>query len=162
MKKVLSPSLTLFFARFYPYRRKKSSFKKHKVTVGIGGNIGNVKRRFKKLFLYFQKDKRVDVLETSPILKNPPFGFLEQNDFYNAVIVLKTNMSPREFLKYALHTEKAFYRKRIFKNSPRTLDIDIIFFDKIKVNKKNLIIPHPKYKERDSVMIPLSYIKDYK
>ncbi len=162
MKKKLSPSLTLFFEKFYPYKRHKKSFKKHSVTIGIGGNIGNVKRRFKKLFLYFRKDRRVDVLKTSPILKNPPFGFLNQNDFYNAVIVLKTNMNPKEFLKYALHTEKIFHRKRIFKNSPRTLDIDIIFFDKIKINKKNLIIPHPRYKERDSVMIPLKYIKDYK
>ncbi len=162
MRKILTPDLSLYFVKFYPYKSKRRSFKRHKVTIGIGGNIGNVIRRFKKLFLYLKRDKRVDIIATSPVLKNPPFGYLKQSDFYNAVIELKTNLSPKIFLKYALHTEKFFHRKRFFKNSPRTLDIDIIFFDKIKISEKKLIIPHPKYKERDSVMIPLNYIKGLK
>ncbi len=158
MRRVLNEDLILFFERFYPFSAKKGS-KKHLVTIGIGGNIGNVKRRFKKLFLYLKSHPKVRVLKTSPILKNPPFGYLNQPDFYNAVILLETSLSPREFLKFSLHTEKHFKRERRFKNSPRTLDMDIIFFDKIKLNKKDLKIPHPKYQERDSVMIPLKFIK---
>ncbi|NPA82624.1 MAG: 2-amino-4-hydroxy-6-hydroxymethyldihydropteridine diphosphokinase [Epsilonproteobacteria bacterium] len=157
MRKNLNRDLVLFFDGFYPKNLEKSQ-KRHIATVGIGGNIGNVRRRFKKLFRYLKTHPKVDILKTSPILKNPPFGFLDQDDFYNAVIVLKTNLSPKEFLNFLLHTEKHFKRERKFKNSPRTLDMDIIFFDKIKLNKKDLKIPHPKYKERDSVMIPLKYI----
>ncbi len=158
MRRVLNDNLTLFFIRFYPFKRRKKA-KRHIVTLGIGGNIGDVKRRFKKLFLYLNSHPKTRILQTSPILKNPPFGYLNQPYFYNAVIILQTSLSPREFLKFALHTEKFFARKREFKNSPRTLDMDIIFFDKIEINKKDLKIPHPKYKERDSVMIPLKFLK---
>ena len=101
MRKILTPDLSLYFVKFYPYKSKRRSFKRHKVTIGIGGNIGNVIRRFKKLFLYLKRDKRVDIMATSPVLKNPPFGYLKQSDFYNAVIELKTNLSPKIFLKYA-------------------------------------------------------------
>lgn len=159
MKQVLSENLTLFFDRIFPYASKESSPKKHTAAIGIGGNIGNVKKRFKKLFFYLKKDKRVDVVETSPILKNPPFGYFEQDYFYNAAIVIKTNMTPFLLLKFLLRTEKIFKRKRLFKNAPRSLDLDIIFFDKITIKKKDLQIPHPRWRDRESVVIPLSYIK---
>jgi len=158
MRKVLGDDLELYYEYPYPFINRKKFDKRHIVTVGIGGNIGNVKRRFKKLFLYLQKNRSVDIIKTSPILKNPPFGFVQQNDFLNAVMVLRTDMYPKEFLKFALHTEKIFARKRSFKNAPRTLDIDIIFFDKMAVNKKDLQIPHPKWNQRISVTIPLSLI----
>jgi len=58
-----------------------------------------------------------------------------------------------------LRIEKKFKRKREFKNSPRTLDLDIIFFDKIHYFKKDLIIPHRNYYKRESVLIPLSFIE---
>jgi 2-amino-4-hydroxy-6-hydroxymethyldihydropteridine diphosphokinase len=150
--------LQLHTNHFFPYTSTKKQTKKHTVTIGIGGNIGDVKLRFKKLFLYFLCDKRVDVLATSPMLENPAFGYLEQDDFINGVVVLSTNMSVGEFLRYILHVEKFFGRKRSFKNAPRTLDIDIIFFDDLKVDKKNLKIPHPHWMKRDSVIIPLIHI----
>jgi 2-amino-4-hydroxy-6-hydroxymethyldihydropteridine diphosphokinase len=150
--------LKLFNIDKFPYKKTGCSSKKHLVYIGIGGNIGDVGRRFQKLFWYFKRDIFVDILQTSQILKNPPFGYLEQPDFLNAVMVLKTNLTPRSLLKYFQKTEKKFGRKREFKNSPRTLDIDIIFYDKITYNKYDLIIPHPKYKERESVLIPLNFI----
>ncbi|NPA74288.1 MAG: 2-amino-4-hydroxy-6-hydroxymethyldihydropteridine diphosphokinase [Epsilonproteobacteria bacterium] len=138
----------------YPYKRKRASLKKHYALVGIGGNIGDNLRRFQKLFYYLQKDKRVDVLQTSLILKNPPFGYLNQDDFYNAVILIKTDLTPVSLLKFMQKTEKLFKRRRCFKNSPRTLDLDIIFYDKITLMKPFLQIPHKKWHERVSVVLP--------
>ena len=100
----------------------------------------------------------MDIVKSSPILKNPPFGFLDQNDFYNSVIVLKTNLSPRGVLKFLLYTERRFKRERFFKNSPRTLDLDIIFYDDKKFRSRDLTIPHPQWDRRNSVLIPLSFI----
>jgi len=159
MKKVLNKDLTLFFEKFYPCKRMKLG-KRHKVLVSIGGNVGDVKFRFKKLFNKIQKDKRVNIVKTSPILKNPPFGFKEQNYFYNAVILLETDMYIKEFFKYIMYLENFFKRERLFKNAPRTLDIDIIFFDKITYNKNNLQIPHAMWQSRESVLIPLIFLKD--
>ncbi len=158
MKKVLNKNLTLYFDKNYPYKALKKSKKRHVATLGIGGNIGNTRRRFQKLFIYLQKGGVVDIIQTSPILKNPPFGYTNQKDFYNAIIIIKTNLNPINLLKFVLRVEQFFKRDRHFENSPRTLDIDIIFFDKISVNRKDLIIPHPHYQERESVLIPLSYI----
>jgi len=143
---------------FFPAKIKKS-IKRHKALIGVGCNMGNCIRRFKKLYLFLDSYPKIDVIQTSIIYKNPPFGYLEQNDFYNTVFVISTDFSPEGLLKFLLYTEKKFKRKRSFKNAPRTLDLDIIMYDYVKVNKKNLIIPHPFYKQRDSVLVPLA-LKD--
>lgn len=158
MKKVLNKNLTLLYDKNYPFKASKKSNKTHTATLGIGGNIGNTRARFQKLFLYLQRGDVVDVIFSSPILKNPPFGYKNQKDFYNGVIIVKTNLNPRNLLKFILRIERFFKRVRSFKNSPRTLDIDILFFDKISIKTKDLVIPHPHFKTRESVLIPLAHI----
>jgi len=158
VKKRLSPKLTIYFTKNYPKTLKKSSSFKHTLVVGVGGNIGNVIKRFDKLYIYLKKSNNFDLLQTSPILKNPPFGYTKQNDFFNAIIVLKTNLNPHQSLKQLLRIEQKFKRKRYFKDSPRTLDLDIIFYDKISLYKKDLIIPHRDFYKRESVLIPLSFL----
>jgi len=160
MRKKLTDDLELIYQQFYPYNRKKPCFhKKNRILVSIGGNIGNTKQRFKNFFLTIQKDKKIDVISTSPILKNPPFGFKNQDDFFNAVVSLKTNMNVNIFFKYIMDLEKIFRRARSFKNAPRTLDIDIIFFNNIEICNKKLIIPHKEWKNRESVIIPMILLK---
>lgn len=158
MKKKLSPNLTLFYTSNFPKIFNISSNKKYSVTIGVGGNIGDTKKIFDKLILCLKKDSRFTLLMTSPILKNPPFGFLEQSDFLNGIIRLQTDLCAFEFLQAMQRYEKKFGRKRSFQDAPRTLDIDIIFFDKKKINSKNLIIPHKNWANRESVIIPLKYI----
>lgn len=161
MKKVLNKDLTLYFTSNFP-RSFEDSYKSNYVVIGIGGNMGNVKRVFDKLFLSLQKDVRFDIIKSSPILKNPPFGFLDQDDFLNAVILLKTNLSPKASLRAFQRMENRFKRKRSFKDAPRTLDIDIIFYNDTKMATKILTIPHPHWYKRESVTIPLKFILDLK
>jgi len=156
-KRRLNGTLTTFCSSRFPYKSKRCrSGYRYTATVGIGGNVGDVKRRFHHLFTTFQKEKRVMLVETSLILKNPPFGYMQQDDFLNAIIVLKTSMQAKVFLKYLLHVEKQFGRKRSFANAPRTLDLDMIFFDNRVINTKELQLPHPHWYKRESVVIPLS------
>jgi 2-amino-4-hydroxy-6-hydroxymethyldihydropteridine diphosphokinase len=152
-------SLKWHKSRFFPILKVKKDEFKHTAFIGAGGNIGDVKKRFDRLFGYFANSSLVHVIKTSPILQNPPFGYLEQNDFFNAVIVMQTSLSAQKLLKFLLHTEKIFGRKRSFKNAPRTLDLDIIFFDTAKFMQKDIIIPHPKWQERLSVLLPLYMIE---
>ena len=159
MKKKLTQNLTLFYTSNYPKKFNSTSNKKYSVTIGIGGNIGNTKKIFDKLILCLKKDSRFTLLMTSPLLKNPPFGFLEQSDFLNGIIALKTNLAPNEFLKNMQRLEKRFGRKRSFQDAPRTLDIDIIFFNNKKINTKDLIVPHKDWANRESVIIPLIEMK---
>ena len=159
MKKKLIQNLTLFYTSNYPKKFNSTSNKKYSVTIGIGGNIGNTKRIFDKLILCLKKDSRFILLMTSPLLQNPFFGFLEQSDFLNGIIALKTNLAPNEFLKNMQRLEKRFGRKRSFQDAPRTLDIDIIFFNNKKINTKDLIVPHKDWANRESVIIPLIEMK---
>ena len=159
MKKKLIQNLTLFYTSNYPKKFNSTSNKKYSVTIGIGGNIGNTKKIFDKLILCLKKDSRFTLLMTSPLLQNPPFGFLEQSDFLNGIIALKTNLAPNEFLKNMQRLEKKFGRKRSFQDAPRTLDIDIIFFNNKKINTKDLIVPHKDWANRESVIIPLEEMK---
>lgn len=155
MKKKLSEDLTLFYTPNYPKTFNTTTSKKYIVTIGIGGNIGDTKKLFDKLILSLKNNTKFDLLMTSPLLLNPPFGFLEQKPFLNGIIRLSTNLSVNEFFKITQRLEKRFGRKRSFQDAPRTLDIDIIFFDNKKVNTKKLIIPHKDWANRESVIIPL-------
>lgn len=157
-KRVLSEKLTLIYTACFPYKKQRTSSHRYKVTIGIGGNVGDVLRRFNHLFFKLRDDVRVEILETSPILKNPPFGYMEQDDFLNSVMVLATSMQPKQFLDYLMRLEKRFSRKRSFSNAPRTLDLDILFFDDRHIDTKSLKVPHPDWMNRESVVIPLSSI----
>lgn len=155
IKRKLNDSLTAFKNLRYTNRSAQKSLHRFTATIGVGGNVGDVKRRFERLFIYLRIDKRVELLFTSLILKNPPFGFVNQDDFFNSIIVLKTSMQPKRFLDYLMRLEKKFARKRSFANAPRTLDLDIIFFDNRVVKTQKLQIPHARWFERESVLIPL-------
>lgn len=158
IERKLNDSLTIYKNLRFCKREQKSSHR-YRVTIGIGGNVGDVRRRFAHLEFYLMRDKRVEFLQRSLILKNPPFGFMNQDDFFNSIIILKTSMQPMLFLDYLMRVEKKFGRKRSFANAPRTLDLDIIFFDNRVVKKEKLSIPHPEYFKRESVLIPLKGLK---
>jgi len=159
IKRSLTQRLTLYKSERFPYLRKSSVSCRHRATVGVGGNIGDVKRRFEHLFFEIQKEKRVELVQTSLILKNPPFGYSDQDDFFNSIIVIQTSMTAKTFLAYLMRLEKKFGRKRSFANAPRTLDLDIIFFDNLVLNTQKLTLPHPAWFKRESVVIPLSGLR---
>lgn len=159
MIKKLDNNNTLYYQKNYPYLSKKKSLKAYRALLGIGGNIGDVRRRFNHLFVVLNRSPYVDVIETSPILKNPPFGYLEQDYFYNALIIVKTCLHPKALLRYILRIEKKFGRKRSFPDAPRTLDIDMIFYEQESIQSKELTVPHPHWHERTSVIIPLVHMQ---
>jgi 2-amino-4-hydroxy-6-hydroxymethyldihydropteridine diphosphokinase len=155
--KKLNQNLTLIFTPHFPYNGKSKG--NSKALLGIGGNIGDVIRRFEHLFWYFKRSPFVHVVETAPILKNPPFGYTQQNDFYNSLLLIETALKPQALLRYVLRVERLFGRKRSFQDAPRTLDIDIIFYENRTMDTEELTLPHPGWRERLSVLVPLSMMK---
>lgn len=152
---------TLVYSELFPKREPRDcdDMYVNNVLVGIGGNIGDMTRRFDKLYHFWVKSKYVCLMESSPILINPPFGYVEQDDFHNAVVYLKTNLTASEFMRYLLRVERLFGRQRSFQDAPRTIDLDIIFFNMIKISSDFLTIPHASWHERKSVTIPLGKMK---
>lgn len=140
---------------------KKSSSRpyKYEAIVGFGGNKGDVIKRFRQVLRVWLDDRRLKVVESSPILENPPFGYIYQAKFFNGVVKVKTSLDAKSFLRLLMHTEKRFKRERSFKNAPRTLDLDIITFSRFEQVSERLTIPHPSWGERVSVLAPLAWME---
>ncbi len=157
IKKVISSQHTLIKTKLYPFSTLGHGG--YKVLLGIGGNVGDVIRRFEHLVCHFKRSVFVHIIETAPILKNPPFGYTKQDDFYNSLLLIETRLSAKALMRYVLRVEKVFGRKRLFKDGPRTLDIDIIFYENVTMKTDFLTLPHPSWNKRISVLTPLSYMK---
>ena len=148
-------SKCLFFPKVFDF---KPGFK-NSVILGLGGNIGDVKKRFCRLHFKLSKDSRFHVVENSALLINEAFGFKEQADFTNAVTLVQTSLAARQILKITANLEKRLGRVRSFKNAPRTLDIDILYFSGRNRNDTRLVLPHPGARSRASVILPLGTMR---
>ena len=145
----------LFFPNVFDFR---PGFK-NSVILGLGGNIGDVKKRFNGLYFKLSRDSRFHIVENSALLINEAFGFKEQADFTNAVMLVQTSLAARQILKITANLEKRFGRVRSFKNAPRTLDIDILYFSGRSRNDARLTLPHPGAQSRASVILPLGTMR---
>ena len=148
-------SKCLFFPKVFDF---KPDFK-NSVILGLGGNIGDVKKRFNGLYFKLSRDSRFHIVENSALLINEAFGFKEQADFTNAVMLVQTSLAARQILKITANLEKRFGRVRSFKNAPRTLDIDILYFSGRNRNDARLRLPHPGAQSRASVILPLGTMR---
>ncbi len=96
----------------------------------------------------------------SSLYRTEPVGFADQPRFVNAALALKTDLEPRDLLAGLLAIEREFGRDRAdrFANGPRTLDLDILLMDDLRISEPGLEIPHPRLAERTFVLIPLCEI----
>lgn len=160
LRRRIGPGLTLLRGGGFPRVEKTLRHRgETEVWIGIGGNVGEVRRRFERLRHFLKRSSDLRLLESSPILVNPPFGYLDQPDFLNAVLRIATALPPRALLRRLLRIERRFGRRRSFPNAPRTLDLDILFYGERRVRRKDLTIPHPHWRERESVTIPLAQMR---
>lgn len=141
--------------RHFPNRRSRPSGYRYRAVLGVGGNVGDTQRRLEHLWVYLRRLPQIYPIQNGVIVRNPPFGYTMQADFDNSVMEIATSLSPQKLLRRLWKIEKRFGRKRSFSNAPRTLDLDMIFFANKTMNTPRLTLPHPGYKERLSVLIPL-------
>lgn len=129
-----------------------------KVYIGLGTNLGNKIENLKQAIKLIQNSPDIDNLKLSSIYKSEPLGFRSENEFLNMAIQCRVNCSPEKLLEYLKKVEIVMGRKektssKKFKD--RIIDLDILIFSKIIVNKKNLVIPHPEMIKRAFVMAPV-------
>ena len=155
LRRPLDERHTIFIEPNFPQRYTPRGKYRYRAVLGVGGNIGDVRRRMNHLWVYLRRLSLLEVIQSGVILRNPPFGYTQQGDFDNTVIEIATSLSPRALLRLIWRIEKRFGRRRSFANAPRTLDLDILFFEKRSIRTEELSIPHPHWRERVSVIIPL-------
>ena len=128
------------------------------VFLGIGGNLGNKRENFKRAHSFIENELG-KILQTSSVYETPPWGFRAKESFWNQVLLIETDYSPEVVLKKIHDIEEQFGRKRDAKNyASRKMDIDILYYDDIFQEEKNLIIPHPLLHQRKFVLVPLTEI----
>lgn len=129
-------------------------------VLALGSNIPPSKERLDEAVKALSDFGTVK--ETAPYIVSKPEGFPNQADFVNTVVLLSTPYEPLPLLKKLKELEKKLGRTPTFKNGPREIDIDILFYDDREVFDDNdeypLFIPHPRLQEREFVLKPLSYI----
>lgn len=130
----------------------------HRVYLSLGSNIGNKRKNLLEAIRKIGELENTEVAKSSTILETEPFGYLEQDNFLNACLEVKTLMTAQEFLKEILQIELDMGRVREIKWGPRIIDIDILFYDKEIIEEDNLAVPHPWICEREFVLDPLSEI----
>ncbi|HJQ14384.1 MAG TPA: 2-amino-4-hydroxy-6-hydroxymethyldihydropteridine diphosphokinase, partial [Anaerolineales bacterium] len=101
---------------------------------------------------------QMKVKAKSAVYETPPWGFEDQPKFLNQVVKAKTYLDPEPLLKHLKRLEVALGRKESFLNGPRLIDMDILFYDDLVVDKPSLVIPHPRLHERGFVLLPLMEI----
>ncbi|MCX6073566.1 MAG: 2-amino-4-hydroxy-6-hydroxymethyldihydropteridine diphosphokinase [Campylobacterales bacterium] len=155
LSRKLDKQHTIFINPMFPHRVRDEKKFRYSVVLGVGGNVGDIGRRLNHLWIYLGRLVQLQRVQSGVILKNPPFGYTQQADFYNTVIEIATSLQPRVLLRLVWRIEKRFGRRRSFPNAPRTLDVDILFFDNRSIHYPELTIPHPHWGLRSSVKIPL-------
>ena len=97
----------------------------------------------------------IKILKKSNIYLSEAYPNKSDPLFYNSALSIETTLQPIDLLDKILKIEKLFGRERKEKNSPRTLDIDIISYDNLILNEKNIKIPHPALHLRPFVILPI-------
>ena len=134
------------------------SRKWHKVYLSLGSNMGDKRENLLEAIKRVGELENTEVVKSSTILETEPFGYIEQDNFLNACLEVKTLLTPQEFLSSILKIELDMGRVREIKWGPRIIDIDILFYDDEIIQEDNLAVPHPWICEREFVLEPLSEI----
>lgn len=127
----------------------------HTCYIALGSNLGDTKAILENAALKINSNRNFKDMLASTFISTKPYGYVDQPDFLNGVIKIKTLLTPFELLDY-LHTlEEEAKRVREIHWGPRTLDLDILYYDDIILDDKNLTIPHTGIPNRDFVLKPL-------
>ena len=127
---------------------------RHVAYVALGSNLGD-----RRAYLRTAVDELGSVTAMSQIYETEPVGGPEaQGPYLNMVVRVETNLDPFALLRRCQHIEQTALRQRVVHWGPRTLDIDLLLYDDVRIFSDDLTIPHPRINERRFVLAPLNEI----
>lgn len=128
-----------------------------RVFIAIGSNLGDREENIIDAINLLIANG-VDVKNISSIIETKPYGNVKQPDFLNCVVDAYTALPPRMLLETLKAIEKQLGRTRTIHWGPRTIDLDIIFYDELVIDTPDLKIPHPDMQNRLFVLEPLNQL----
>ena len=135
----------------------------HTAVIALGSNIGDSQRFIQDALAELEENSYIKDMIASQLIVTKPYGYKEQADFRNGAAIMKTILSPHSLLDLLHDIENKAGRTREIHWGPRTLDLDIIFYDDIVLNDPDLVIPHVDMHNREFVLAPVAEIApDYR
>lgn len=133
----------------------------HTVYISLGSNMGNREQNLDSAIDLLKSDIECQVMKVSSYSNTKPVGEVEQDDFLNCALELRTLKSPEDLLDLIGEIENKLKRVRTIHWGPRTIDLDILFYDAAIINTERLNIPHPEITNREFVLNPMHEIAPY-
>lgn len=129
----------------------------NKAFIGIGSNLGDRIENCNDALEYICEF--CEVTHTSSLYESEPAGYTNQPTFINAVVKIKTELSPENLLNSLKLIEKKMGRERTFRWGPRIIDLDILFYENLVLETSRLVIPHEEMQKRRFVLEPMLEIE---
>ncbi len=130
----------------------------HRAYIALGSNLGDKQAYLDGAVKALQDHPDCRVVRVSDYLVTAPYGGVEQDDFLNGALELRTLLEPEELLDALHEIEQAAHRERLVHWGPRTLDLDILLYDDLVLDTPTLHIPHREMALRDFVLEPMAQI----
>ncbi|MFC5420880.1 2-amino-4-hydroxy-6-hydroxymethyldihydropteridine diphosphokinase [Bosea eneae] len=131
---------------------------KVEATLGFGGNLGDPVAAFAAALSRLRAHAAVEVKAVSSVWRTAPWGKLDQPEFRNMAALIETTLPAEDLLALCLAIERESGRERRERWGPRTLDIDILTYGDVTIDRPGLQVPHPRIAERGFVLAPLAEI----
>ena len=133
----------------------------HTVYLGVGSNLGDRLGNIQAAERLINDTTMSRVVRKSDIYETEPHGYLDQDRFLNCAFEIQTLLTPRSLVRLLLNIEHQLKRDRKIHLGPRTIDLDILFYDNLITSFEEAVIPHPRLHERRFVLTPLCDIAPY-
>lgn len=130
----------------------------HRAYVALGSNLGEKKNYLDMAVTLLRQQPEIQVGAVSDWIETEPYGYTEQPRFLNGCLELETTLTPPELLNVLQSIEAAAGRERLIHWGPRTLDLDLLFYEDEIWETERLVIPHPEISKRSFVLEPMAQI----
>ena len=133
----------------------------HRAYIAVGSNLGNREEHIAGALCALKEHPLIVLKKSSELIVTKPYGGVEQEDFLNGVLEIETLLGPEQLLEALHEIENAAGRKRTVRWGPRTLDLDILFYDRLCYESNDLRIPHVDLENRTFVLKPMAEMEPF-
>ncbi len=141
---------------------KNQVLRTREAIIGLGSNLGDRRAFLARAIEQLQRAPGIEEVHPSPIYETAPVGPQDQPDFLNMAAKVVTALSPEDLLALLLRIETTLGRVRTVRWGPRTIDLDLLFYENETRDSASLTLPHPRWAERTFVTIPLKDLVEKK
>lgn len=130
----------------------------HTAFLALGSNMGDKEAYLNQAVETLKSYPQIQLKRVSSFISTEPYGYREQDSFLNGACMVETTFQPEELLDVCQKIEQEAGRERIIHWGPRTLDVDVLFYDQEIIGTSRLCVPHPDMENRDFVLKPMAEI----